>query len=120
MQTVVTFLGQDPDLITRPEEVGGEAFAFCLFHPCPLISRQVKKAQQSKKRDKGGKFLKLEGGWSIPVDNETLQLYRPVLEELYRFYGSANEELYRLMTALGPGIGWRGRFPTRLCDDLPS
>ncbi len=52
---------------------------------------------------------KNSSGWSLSYEGD-LGATDEVLRELRGFYAHPNEELYRLMAALGPGIGWRGRF----------
>ncbi len=51
-----------------------------------------------------------KSGWSLPLPENARLEDAETIDMLYRFYAYANEELYKLMTSLGPSIGWKGRF----------
>ena len=53
---------------------------------------------------------KTASGWSLPMGEEVGRQYAEAKGALARFYAPANEELYRMMAAMGPGMGWEGRW----------
>lgn len=64
---------------------------------------------------------KTHSGWSLPMEAEVGRQYEGTKGALARFYVDANEELYRLVEAMGPRVGWEGRWeeaPPRPDDDV--
>ena len=47
---------------------------------------------------------------SAPCRYNSSELYADTIDALGRYYAPANEALYSLMEALGPGVGWEGRW----------
>ena len=61
---------------------------------------------------------KTSSGFILPK-HEVEKIPAEAIQELYRFFARPNEQLFRLMDALGPGIGWRGSFAGHSAAHLP-